>query len=136
MSQENISALPSLEAIRCQFKEWRETRRNRRERIPEELWSAAVELRKQYPVNQISRALRLNFTDLKKRILEQDTHFSKREKLSSDNFIELNWESGFTSSECVIEMEDTSGSKMRMSFKGNSNLDLLELGKAFWYKGK
>jgi hypothetical protein len=32
-------------------------------------------------------------------------------------------------------MEDGSGSIMRMSFKGQADLDLLELGKAFWRKG-
>jgi hypothetical protein len=33
-------------------------------------------------------------------------------------------------------MEDAYGSKMRMSLRGHSDLDLLELGKAFLSKGK
>ncbi len=136
MSQENMPELQSpLESVRYRFKQWRETRKNRRERIPENLWSAAVELRKQYSVNQISRALGLNYNDLKKRMLEQGA-YSKRNKLSLSDFVELDWQNDFSASECVIEMEDTYGSKMRMSFKGNADLDLLELGKAFWSKGK
>ena len=136
MSQENIPALPSpLDSLKYQFEQWRKTRKNRRERIPETLWSTAVELRKQYSVNQLSRALRLNYNDLKKRISEQNV-YSKRKKISSTDFVELAWQNGFSASECVIEMEDTYGSKMRMSFKGRADLALLELGKAFWSKGK
>ena len=155
MSYENITALPSpLESIRYQFEQWRKSRKNRRERIPENLWSAAVRLRDQYSVNQISRTLRLNYTDLMKRIptslqsclsktaRSQGTHrekrkaYTKRNRLSPAAFIEVDWQKGFPSSECIIEMEDTYGSKMRMSFKGHANLDLLELGKTFWSKGK
>jgi len=164
MSRENITALPSpLGSVRYQFERWRGTKKTRRERIPEELWSAAIELRGQYSVNQISQTLRLNYNDLKKRILgslhkahrrEQGT-LSQGEKLSSGSFVEFDWRRGFSSSlsaclserdrlqsgnaqadECVIEMEDAYGSKMRMSFKGHANLDLLELGKAFWSKSK
>ena len=136
MSHENNPALPSpLDSLKYQFEQWRKTRKNRRERIPETLWSAAVGLRKQYSVNQISRALGLNYNDLKKRIPEQND-YSKRNKLSSTDFVELAWQNGFSASECVIEMEDTYGSKMRMSFKGSADLDFLELGKSFWSKGK
>ena len=136
MLHENIPALPSpLESVRYQFEQWRRTRKNRRERVPENLWSAAVGLRKQYSVNQISRALRLNYSDLKKRISEENV-YSKRKRISVSDFVELDWQSGFCASECLIEMEDAYGSKMRMRFKGRADLDLLELGKAFWSKGK
>jgi hypothetical protein len=36
----------------------------------------------------------------------------------------------------MIEMENAHGSRMRMSFKGQADLDLLELSKAFWARGK
>jgi hypothetical protein len=155
MLHENITALPSpLESVRDRFEQWRETRKNRRERIPEDLWSAAVRLCDQYSVNRISRTLGLNYNDLKKRIpaclhaclsktaCSQATHrqnqkaYTKRNKLSSTAFIEVDWRNGFPSSECIIEMDDAYGSKMRMSFKGRTELDLLELGKAFWTKGE
>ena len=136
MPQENIPTLPSpLDSLKYQFEQWRKTKKNRRERIPEALWSAAVGLRNQYSVNQISGALGLNYNDLKKRIPEQNI-YSKRKKISSTDFVELTWQNDFSASECVIEMEDTYGSKMRMSFKGSADLDFLELGKSFWSKGK
>ena len=73
--------------------------------------------------------------DLKKRIPGQKSVFKKK-KLSSPFFIELDWQNNFPATECVIEMENGSGSTMRMSFKGRADLDLLELGKAFWASGK
>ena len=136
MLHENTPALPSpLESVQYQFEKWRETRKKRREPIPEKLWAAATGLCNQYSINQISRALHLNYMDLKKRIPGQKSVLKKK-RLSSPCFIELDWQDHFPASECVIEMENGNGSKMRMSFKGRADLDLLELGKAFWAKGK
>jgi len=137
MSQENKPALPSpLESVRYQFEKWREVRKNRREPIPEELWAAATRLGHQYSVNHISRTLHLNYVDLKKRISGTKS-VARKKKTSSPRFVELDWPGGqYSASECVIEMENGSGAKMRMSFKGRADLDLLELGKAFWSKGQ
>ena len=51
------------------------------------------------------------------------------------SFVELNFEHSPLVSECIVEMEDRAGAKMRMCFKGKMDFDLLELGKAFWRKG-
>lgn len=55
-----------LERGRTRFEEWRETRESRR--IPEPLWRQAVKLAREYGVHRTSRALRLNFDTLKKRV--------------------------------------------------------------------
>lgn len=136
MSQENIPALPSpLESVRYQFEKWRETRKSTREPIPESLWAETINLCNQYSINQVSRVLHLSYTTLKKRVQGKNP-VPKKKKLSSPTFVELDWQSNFSSSECIIEMENAYGSKMRMSFKGRANLDLLELSRAFWTKGK
>ena len=135
MEHKNTPALPSpLESVRYQFEKWRETRKSPREAIPGNLWAAAASLRNQYPMSQISKTLRLNHTDLKNRIPGQKSNRRKK-KPSSPFFVELDCLHSFAASECIVEMEDAFGSKMRMSFKGQDNLDLLELGKAFWRKG-
>ncbi|NOX32421.1 MAG: hypothetical protein GXP56_01600 [Deltaproteobacteria bacterium] len=36
--------------------------------------------------------------------------------------------------ECIVEMEDSGGSKMKMCFKNITGFHLLELGKSFWSK--
>lgn len=136
MEHENIPTLPSpLESVRYQFEKWRETRKSPREPIPENLWAAAARLRNQYPISHISKALRLNHTDLKNRISGQKSAHRKK-KSAAPFFVELDWQHCFPASECIIEMENACGSKMRMSFKGQADLDLLELSEAFWTKGK
>jgi hypothetical protein len=136
MEYTNTPALPSpLESVRYQFEKWRETRKSRRERIPEELWVAAVKLCNQYSINQISRALHLNHTNLKDKVSGKKS-VNRKKKSSSPFLIELDWQGSYPASECIVEMENAYGSKMRMSLKGQANLDLLELGKSFWTKGK
>ena len=135
MEHEKTPALPSpLESVQYQFEKWRETRKSPREPIPGYLWTAAVRLLNQYSINQIARALHLNYNALKKRMPGQ-TSVAKKKTSSAPLFVELDWQRNFPASECLIEMEDASGSIMRMSFKGQADLDLLELGKAFWRKG-
>jgi hypothetical protein len=136
MSQGKIPSLPSpLESIGYQFEQWRETRKSPREPIPENLWAAAIRLCNQYSINHVSRYLHLSYTTLKKKV-QWEKPFPKKKKLSSPAFVELDWHGHFPLSECIIEMENVYGSKMKMSFKGRADLDLIELSRAFWTKGK
>jgi hypothetical protein len=136
MVPENHLALPTpLESVRYQFEKWRETRKSPRETIPEYLWEAAAKLHDKYPISRISKALGLNHTDLKKRIYGKSAK-GLAKKQPSPLFVELAGVESFATSECIVEMENDSGSKMRMHFKGKADLDLLELSKAFWKRGK
>ena len=136
MEPESSLGLPSpLESVQYQFDKWRETRKSPREPIPQNLWKAAVELRAEYSIGRISKALRLNHTDLKNRIFGQKSD-PQTKKQSPPLFVELDCCQSFPTSESIIEMEDSSGSKMRMRLRGKADLDLLELAKAFWRKGK
>lgn len=132
MEEPNSVLTPDLDTVREQFKKWRANKRNAREPIPEELWKAAQNLSKRYSVNQVAQYLRLNFTDLKKRVLGGKYQPAKR--LKPEPFIEIPCEPIYNQSECVIEMEDKSGCRMKMCFRGETRIDLLELGKAFWNK--
>ncbi len=131
MEQKNLkNKQSSLELVRYEFESWRRTRKNRREQIPEQLWGAAVALTKQYPINRVSKALRLNYTDLKNHIQPQNPITQVENK--APTFVELGGSDIFIPSECIVEMEDSSGAKMRMCFRGKTDFDLLELGKTFW----
>ena len=126
------SKKPSLEEIREQFETWRKTRKKRTP-IPDVLWEAAVSLSPRYSLCQISKALRLNYNDLKFRI--ETLHSSLESSPVTDPaFMELGLKAPLIPAECMVEMEDRNGSKMRMYFKGDTGLDLLELGKVFWSK--
>ena len=126
------SKRPTLEEIQEQFETWRKTR-EKRTAIPGVLWEAALSLSPQYSLYQISKALRLNYNDLKFRI--ETLHSSAESSPVIDPaFVELGLKAPMLPAECIVEMEDQNGAKMRMCFKGEAGIDLLELGKVFWSK--
>ncbi len=130
MPEELSPSSLTMNEVMARIEEWRNTRK-RRKPMPEELWEAAASLSKEYSIHRISKALRLNYTALKKRI--QPDECSSNSKAGVPAFIELDLASS-SISECIVEMEDGSGAKMRMHFRGKTDFDLLELGKAFWGK--
>ena len=64
----DVSAIaPTLEQVRQRFESWRQ-RRKKRTRIPQNLWQAAVvTLSEEYSICHLSKALRINYTALKKK---------------------------------------------------------------------
>ncbi len=122
----------NFEEVREQFEHWRRSRENR-SAITDELWQAAISLSPKYSFCQISKALRLNYTDLKHLIEARRSTF-EQSAVPEPAFVELGLSGPIHPAECIVEMEDQKGAKMRMYFKGEAGLDLLELGKAFWDK--
>ena len=122
---------PTISEVKEQFKIWRRTRKSPRP-IPEKLWAAAVSLTAKHSISQISKELVLDYTALKKRVPIKKKDSAA--KMSPPGFIELNLEPPAAASECVVEMQDILGAKMRMHFRGKTDFDLLELAKAFWSK--
>ena len=127
------SKKPTFDEIRKQFETWRKTR-EKRTPIPDALWEAAASLSPRYSLYQISKALRLNYNDLKCRIQTSPSSLQSLPVIDPA-FIELGLKAPMLPAECIVEMEDQNGAKMRMCFKGEAGLDLLELGKVFWSKG-
>ena len=127
--QQSENEFLNLEEVCQQFEYWRQTRKKRCP-IPQELWQAAETLYPEYSLYNISKALRLNYTDLKQR-LERKQPASIPSAISRAEFIELNINSPIRPQECLVEMEDAFGAKMRMHFKGGARLDLLEFGRIF-----
>jgi hypothetical protein len=121
----------SLSEVKEQFKTWRKTRISPRP-IPKKLWAAAVDLTARHSISQIAKELVVDYSTLKKRaaVKKKDT----AAKMSPADFIEVNLEPPITVSECIVEMQDICGAKMRMHFRGKTDFDLLELAKAFWRK--
>jgi hypothetical protein len=122
---------PTISQVKEQFKIWRRTRKSPRP-IPEKLWAAAVSLTANHSISQISKELVVDYSALKKRvpIKKKDSAAS----MSPSGFIEVNLEPPTAVSECIVEMQDILGAKMRMHFRGKTDFDLLELAKAFWRK--
>ena len=101
---------------------------------PDVLWEAAISLSPRYSLCQVSKALRLNYSDLKLRV-QASQSFLQSSPVIDPAFIDLGLKNPIFPAECTIEMEDQNGAKMRMYYKGEAGLDLLELGKVFWSKG-
>lgn len=116
----------SLEEVRAAFENWRKTR-PKRAAIPEFLWNAAIRLSKENSVFKISKALRLNYAHLKRRIQGDSLA-----PMTPPTFIELDIGKRGGSDECVLEMENDGGKKMRIQFRGTIQLDLVGLSRAFW----
>ena len=118
------SSSQSLKEVEQQFEQWRKTRKGR-ESIPEHLWEAAAGLSNNYSINQIARLLRLNHTALKEKV-----EISKQE---SPPFFEIPFSDALSCVQWTVEMEKTSGAKLRMSCQGGGAIQaLVEMGKAFW----
>jgi hypothetical protein len=132
MASKNYSTpRPSLSEVKEQFKIWRRTRKSPRP-IPDKLWQAAVSLTATHSISKISKELVLDYSTLKKRVPIKKK--STANKTSAPSFIELNLEPPATVSQCMVEMQNTLGAKMRMHFRGKPDFDLLELAKVFWSK--
>ena len=122
---------PTISEVKEQFKIWRRTRKSPRP-IPEKLWAAAVSLTANHSISQISKELVLDYSALKKHVFIKKKDSAV--KLSPSDFIELKLEPPVAGSECIVEMQDIEGAKMRMHFRGKTDFDLLQLAKAFWRK--
>jgi len=110
----------SLEAVAERFSEWRR-QRVQGERIPERLWLAAVRLVPRVGLNRTATVLNLDYYGLKKRC--------DRKTADKPQFVEL--PTSAASRECLIELEDSSGTKMKIHLQGDA-VDIESLAATFW----
>ena len=108
------------------FVQWRQRRRPGA-RIPEELWREAAELASAYGIHRIARALRLDYYSLKKRAAAAGQSGQR-----GPEFVEI-LPGGMAGprSECVIEVEDPRGGKMRIHLQGGDLPDVAALTRVF-----
>jgi len=118
----------SLSDVKEQFKTWRKTRKSLRP-IPAQLWAAAINLTAKHSISQIAKELVLDSSTLKKRAAVKKN--AGATSMSPAGFIEVNLERPVTVAECIVEMQDIAGAKMRMHFRGKTDFDLIDLAKAF-----
>jgi hypothetical protein len=85
-----------------------------RTKLPEAIWLSAVELARQHGVNSVAHPLRLDYAGLKRRLSGTS---SIRRKKSKPAFVELVAAAPSRPEECVIELESSGGSKMRIQWK-------------------
>lgn len=116
----------TIDHVRERFEFWRKSRVKQCP-IPDALWDAAVQLHGEYTICRISKVLRLNYMDLKRRI------FNTSEKGIDlpPAFIQLDLPRPSTLTEWSIEMENIEGAKMKISAKSCQLPDLKQLSQSF-----
>jgi len=128
MGTRQTHPLPAqLERTRQRFDSWRQTRKGR-PRIPEPLWASAVKAADKYGLYRTARALGLDYNMLKKRVKTA----SSPEEEAVATFVELTSPGSVNTRECLLELENPVGAKMRVHLKGIEAPDLLALSRNFW----
>jgi hypothetical protein len=103
MKPENQVALHArLDAVREAFEQWRSTRTGR-ERIPEDLWQAAVELSESHSLCKIATVLKLDYNRLRRRIQERSP------QSQPSQFIEVHMDRLLSASQCTLHLSSPTG---------------------------
>ena len=83
-------------------------------------------------VHKISRGLRLNHTELKKRVVSCGSPLTCSGMPAAQDFIAIDIPRMDDGAAVLVEMEHRNGNRMRMHFRGQTNLDLQAFAKTFW----
>ena len=127
MNSKRTTPIPGpIEQLQRQLDEFRSTQPHRT-KLPEALWQAAVELARQHGVYAVARPLRLDYTGLKKRL---DGVPGLQKKATGPTFVELMPDRPVMG-ECVIELESSLGSKMRIQWNNSLAPDWARLLRAW-----
>jgi hypothetical protein len=87
--------------------------RPRRTKLPETVWQAAVELAREHGLYSVAHPLRLDYTQLKKRL---EGAVGSPRQAAAPAFVELIASHPVAMSECLIEFESSVGGKMRIQW--------------------
>jgi hypothetical protein len=127
-TESNSVPRPTLEEVSNRFETWRRGKKPR-SRIPKCLWKAAVEVCAEHRVFRVSKALGLNYNDLKRRVVGA----GQTEKMPSPakaDFVELSMGLRTQPVLCSVEIESEAYGKLKMSF--SRDFDPVELARVFF----
>ena len=116
----------NLDEVRTRFDNWRQNRQGKQP-IPDELWSAAIEVARRDGVNPTAAALHLDGGKLKRRMVAAG---SVSGKATPPTFVEL-MPPAVDLRECTIELEGRN-TKLRIHWKGATAADVAALSRALW----
>jgi len=123
-----------LSPLKRQFDEWRAARKAG-ERIPLSLWAGAVAAALEHGAYRVAAELHLDYAVLKRRTALAGSKTPARE--FTPRFVELfapAMPATPTAShpQCVVELDNSRGAKMRVELGGNALAGLSALCSAFW----
>ncbi|MCP4205147.1 MAG: hypothetical protein GY769_24825 [bacterium] len=117
-----------LSDVQSQFERWRQSRK-RGTRIPEALWQAAAEAAGELGVSKTAQALGLDYYGLKKR-LEPTVEVAESEPAAGREFLEIPLFA--SAADCVLEMVDADGARLRVELRGSAAAHCEALAQALW----
>ena len=127
METRKTETIPAeMEELRQHSESWRNTHAHR-SRIPETLWTSAVKLARQHGLARTAKALHLDYTKLKTLVVGNSTG----ERKEAPAFVEL-LATGDRLPDCVVELENGRGKKMRIHLRGVATPDVALLSRIFW----
>ena len=138
--QETSVASGSLERVRQPLQDWRAGRKLG-ERIPASLWAAAVDAAREHGLYRVAIDLHLDYAGLKRRF-EGDGAMTPRGEVTP-RFVDLFAPAAPSApaalaasaaghAQCVVEMDNARGAKMRVELSGQGLASLAGLCSAFW----
>jgi len=134
MERKQIKELPAeIKLVRGQLDEWRK-QRQRGQRIPKEVWSAAVQASRRHGLNRVSTALGLDYSCLKRRAGKCQAGKTKEMVATDTLFVEVASaapEETDSNAGCVVELEKGNGVRMRICVRDAATVDWSRMKEAF-----
>jgi hypothetical protein len=112
MPQPQAAIPPDLLELGQRLEQWR-SEQPLRSRLPESIWTSAVEMAQRHGLHRTTKALRLDYTGLKKRMPAVLPSGGP----PPPHFLELLAPAAAAPAECVVEWESARG-RMRVAMKG------------------
>jgi len=111
----------AVERVRRQFEGWRAVK-EQRDRIPEQLWDAAVDAARRHGVHAVCCAVNLEHAALSRRVAGEASR--------APAFIEMEGSSS-DSVGCIVELEKSNGTRMRICVRDGASMDWSRMKEAF-----
>lgn len=130
--KESMTDCSKIEEVQQRIEHWRSTR-EKHSPMPAALWEEATVLARQHGIHRISRALRVNYESLKKRVVRVNEDEEKAASLSC-GFVELKGAQLLGLSDlsiATVELTDGAGGQMRISLPCGDKLDVASLVESF-----
>jgi hypothetical protein len=124
------AAAADLGQTAAAFAHWRNTT-SQGARIPEELWSRAVELAARHGVSKVATTLRLDYTGLKRRLTAR-TAPPPVPTIAPPAFVEMMLGLAPSGPGCVLTLSDAGGRSLRIEWSGTAGEEVATVARRLW----
>lgn len=128
---------PDIDLVLSRLEKWRKVRRSG-EKIPIELWDAAIELTEKYPINRVAYILGLEGAKFRSLINKKKGISASVDSAVKESFIELkvsepsNRIMGVFESPCLLELYKSDGSHVKVYSSAGGLIDITRICESFF----